>query len=77
LFLFPFRCGSWYALDPCFFFFFPWLILCFLWFEAHYQESSEPRKDCFRFMYERFIFFFFFFPVWLVPMVFLGLGLGF
>jgi len=22
LFLFPFRCGSWYALDPCFFFFF-------------------------------------------------------
>ncbi len=23
LFLFPFRCGSWYALDPCFFFFFP------------------------------------------------------
>jgi hypothetical protein len=53
LFLFPFRCGSWYALDPCFFFFFPWLILCFLWFEAHYQESSEPRKDCFRFMYER------------------------
>jgi len=27
LFLFPFRCGSWYALDPCFFF--PWLILCF------------------------------------------------
>jgi hypothetical protein len=27
LFLFPFRCGSWYALDPCFFF--SWLILRF------------------------------------------------
>jgi hypothetical protein len=50
--------GSWYSLGPCFFFF-SLVDFMFLWFdEAHYQEKLEPRKDCFRFMYERFFNFF-------------------
>jgi hypothetical protein len=71
LFLFPFRCGSWYALDP---FFFP--LVDFKWFEAHYQEGSNRGRivldSC-----TRDFFLIFFFPAWLVPMLFLGLGLGF
>lgn len=42
LFLFPFRCGSWYALDPFFFFFL--VDFVFLWFEVHYQESSNRGR---------------------------------